>query len=180
MKISMEEERGVMSAMRRRGGRAAAPLGGAGFARVVSAGRPAHRADPTPGRGGTACRNPAGPWRPAPLHTHFERVYDLCHPHPIRYRRDATAVVTEVFTRKYCDPHALRDEKVEATEVVQFAWEGTVREVDACDECRKEHEARYEPLVDYSRPVKKRRVTKKKGDDAASAETAETADAAAE
>jgi hypothetical protein len=70
-------------------------------------------------------------------------------------------VVTEVFTRKYCDPHAVREEKVEATEVIQFAWEGAVREVDACDECFKEHETRYEPLVDYSRSVKKRRVTKK-------------------
>ncbi|GAA1078926.1 hypothetical protein [Nocardiopsis composta] len=70
-------------------------------------------------------------------------------------------MVTEVFTRKYCDPHAVRDEKVEATEVIQFAWEGTVREVDACEECKKEHETRYEPLVDYSRPVKKRRVSKK-------------------
>ncbi|MFI6578694.1 hypothetical protein ACIBFB_23150 [Nocardiopsis sp. NPDC050513] len=70
-------------------------------------------------------------------------------------------MVTEVFTRKYCDPHAVREEKVEATEVIQFAWEGAVREVDACDECAKEHESRYEPLVDYSRPVKKRRVSKK-------------------
>ncbi|ASU84573.1 hypothetical protein CDO52_18775 [Nocardiopsis gilva YIM 90087] len=70
-------------------------------------------------------------------------------------------MVTEVFTLKYCDPHALREEKVEATDVIQFAWEGTVREVDACTECKKEHETRYEPLVDYSRPVKKRRATKK-------------------
>ncbi|GAB3729470.1 hypothetical protein [Nocardiopsis nanhaiensis] len=70
-------------------------------------------------------------------------------------------MVTEVFTRKYCDPHAVREEKVEATEVIQFAWEGSVREVDACEECFKEHETRFEPLVDYSRPVKKRRATKK-------------------
>lgn len=70
-------------------------------------------------------------------------------------------MVTEVFTRKYCDPHAAREEKVEATEVIQFAWEGAVREVDSCEECFKEHESRYEPLVDYSRPVKKRRATKK-------------------
>jgi hypothetical protein len=70
-------------------------------------------------------------------------------------------VVTEVFTRKYCDPHAVREEKVEASEVIQFAWEGALREVDACADCFKEHEARLEPLVDYSRPVKKRRVTKK-------------------
>jgi hypothetical protein len=70
-------------------------------------------------------------------------------------------VVTEVFTRKYCDPHAVREEKVEATEVIQFAWDGTVREVDACADCFKEHEARFEPLADYSRPVKKRRATKK-------------------
>ncbi|WP_117199300.1 hypothetical protein [Nocardiopsis sp. TNDT3] len=70
-------------------------------------------------------------------------------------------MVTEVFTLKYCDPHAVSEEKVEATEVIQFAWEGVVREVDACADCFKEHEARLEPLVDYSRPVKKRRVTKK-------------------
>jgi hypothetical protein len=78
-----------------------------------------------------------------------------------RYRREIPAVVTEVFTLKYCDPHAVSEEKVEATEVIQFAWEGVVREVDACADCFKEHEARLEPLVDYSRPVKKRRVTKK-------------------
>ncbi len=76
-------------------------------------------------------------------------------------------MVTEVFTRKYCDPHAVREEKVEATEVIQFAWEGAVREVDSCEECFKEHESRYEPLVDYSRPVKKRRVTKKSASSAA-------------
>lgn len=69
-------------------------------------------------------------------------------------------MVTEVFTRKYCDPHAVREEKVEATETIQFAWEGAVREVDACADCSKEHEARFEPLVDYSRPVKKRRAKK--------------------
>ncbi|MBR8742783.1 hypothetical protein [Nocardiopsis sp. MG754419] len=69
-------------------------------------------------------------------------------------------MVTEVFTRKYCDPHAVREEKVEASEVIQFAWEGAVREVDACEECFKEHETRVEPLVDYSRPVKKRRAKK--------------------
>ncbi|TDQ47580.1 Lsr2 family protein [Actinorugispora endophytica] len=77
-------------------------------------------------------------------------------------------MVTEVFTRKYCDPHAVRDEKVEATEVIQFAWDGTVREVDSCEECKKEYETQFEPLVDYSRPVKKRRVTKKTEDSAAS------------
>ncbi len=77
-----------------------------------------------------------------------------------RYRREIPAVVTEVFTRKYCDPHAVREEKVEATEVIQFAWEGTVREIDACTDCLKEHEARFEPLVDYSRPVKRRRAKK--------------------
>ncbi|MBB6119769.1 hypothetical protein [Nocardiopsis algeriensis] len=70
-------------------------------------------------------------------------------------------MVTEVFTLKYCDPHAVREEKVEATEVIQFAWEGAVREVDACTDCFKEHESRFEPLVDYSRPVKKRRAAKK-------------------
>jgi len=74
-----------------------------------------------------------------------------------RYRREIPAVVTEVFTRKYCDPHAVREEKVEATEAIQFAWEGTVREVDACTECFEEHQERFEPLVDFSRPVKKRR-----------------------
>ncbi len=78
----------------------------------------------------------------------------------MRNRREIPAVVTEVFTRKYCDPHAVREEKVEATEVIQFAWEGAVREVDACEECFKEHETRFEPLVDYSRPVKKRRAKK--------------------
>ncbi|WP_017610600.1 Lsr2 family protein [Nocardiopsis xinjiangensis] len=66
-------------------------------------------------------------------------------------------MVTEVFTRKYCDTHAVREEKVEASEVIQFAWEGTVREVDACAECFEEHQERFEPLVDFSRPVKKRR-----------------------
>ncbi|WP_017541589.1 hypothetical protein [Nocardiopsis halophila] len=81
-------------------------------------------------------------------------------------------MVTEVFTRKYCDPHAVRDEKVEATEVVQFAWEGQVREVDACDECKKEHDSRYEPLVDYSRPVKKRRTKKSEPAKAGSASAA--------
>ncbi|MFC3994487.1 hypothetical protein ACFOVU_01060 [Nocardiopsis sediminis] len=84
-------------------------------------------------------------------------------------------MVTEVFTLKYCDPHAVREEKVEASEVIQFAWDGTVREVDACSECKKEHEALYEPLVDYSRPFKKqRRVTKKndaKADDTESTDS---------
>ncbi|NKZ01178.1 hypothetical protein [Nocardiopsis alborubida] len=78
-------------------------------------------------------------------------------------------MVTEVFTLKYCDPHAVSEEKVEATEVIQFAWEGVVREVDACADCFKEHEARLEPLVDYSRPVKKRRVTKKAAPSSSSA-----------
>ncbi|MDA2814767.1 hypothetical protein O4J56_29250 [Nocardiopsis sp. RSe5-2] len=81
-------------------------------------------------------------------------------------------MVTEVFTRKYCDQHAVRDEKVEATEVIQFAWEGQVREIDACDECKKEHETRFEPLVDYSRPVKKRRAKKSEPAKAASAGSA--------
>ncbi|MDA8369369.1 MAG: hypothetical protein M0026_05820 [Nocardiopsaceae bacterium] len=89
-------------------------------------------------------------------------------------------MVTEVFTRKYCDLHAVRGEKVEATEAIQFAWEGAVREVDACEECKKEHDTRYEPLVDSSRPVKKRRATKKAQQDSASAEGAETAEAGAE
>lgn len=80
-------------------------------------------------------------------------------------------MVTEVFTRKYCDQHAVRDEKVEATEVIQFAWEGQVREIDACDECKKEHETRFEPLVDYSRPVKKRRAKKAEPAKAASADS---------
>jgi len=70
-------------------------------------------------------------------------------------------VVTEVFTRKYCDPHAVNGEKVEATEVIQFAWDGVVREVDACEECKKDYDTRFEPLLDYSRPVKKRRTVKK-------------------
>ncbi|CAL9583367.1 hypothetical protein SUDANB121_05106 [Nocardiopsis dassonvillei] len=85
-------------------------------------------------------------------------------------------MVTEVFTRKYCDPHAVREEKVEATEVIQFAWEGTVREVDACADCFKEHEARFEPLADYSRPVKKRRATKKSAGSADTASAAESDD----
>ncbi len=97
-----------------------------------------------------------------------------------RYRREIPAVVTEVFTRKYCDPHAVREEKVEATEVIQFAWEGAVREVDACEECFKEHETRYEPLVDYSRPVKKRRVTKKAAPAAEKTEQPESSDSAAD
>ncbi|WP_285761100.1 hypothetical protein [Nocardiopsis ansamitocini] len=82
-------------------------------------------------------------------------------------------MVTEVFTRKYCDPHAVRDEKVEATEVVQFAWDGTVREVDSCEECKKEYETQFEALVDYSRPVKKRRVTKKSDETSADETSAE-------
>lgn len=93
-----------------------------------------------------------------------------------RNRREIPAVVTEVFTRKYCDPHAVREEKVEATEVIQFAWEGAVREVDACEECFKEHESRYEPLVDYSRPVKKRRVKKAASAEKSEAESADAGD----
>ncbi|TQN31378.1 hypothetical protein FHX37_1279 [Haloactinospora alba] len=89
-------------------------------------------------------------------------------------------MVTEVFTRKYCDPHAIRDEKVEATDVIQFAWEGAIREVDTCSECKQEHDARYEPLVDYSRPVKKRRATKKSDQKAESAGEQNTTDGQAE
>ncbi|GAA3727211.1 hypothetical protein [Salinactinospora qingdaonensis] len=81
-------------------------------------------------------------------------------------------MVTEVFTRKYCDLHAVSDEKVEATEVIQFAWDGALREIDACSECRKEYDARFEPVVDQSRPVKKRRTTKSKSQD----ESTKTAD----
>lgn len=69
-------------------------------------------------------------------------------------------MVTEVFTVKYCDPHAIREEKVEATEIIQFAYEGAIREVDACAECRKDYDTRIEPLVDYSRPVKRTRKAK--------------------
>ncbi|AAZ56043.1 hypothetical protein JCM3263A_17930 [Thermobifida fusca] len=69
-------------------------------------------------------------------------------------------MVTEVFTRKYCDPHAVNGEKVEATEAIQFAWDGVIREVDACVECKQEYDARFEPLLDYSRPVKRRRTKK--------------------
>lgn len=90
-------------------------------------------------------------------------------------RREIPAVVTEVFTRTYCDPHAVREEKVEATESIQFAWEGAVREIDACVDCFKEHEARFEPLVDYSRPVKRRRTKK-----AATPAPAQGAEAAAD
>lgn len=94
-------------------------------------------------------------------------------------RREIPAVVTEVFTRTYCDPHAVREEKVEATESIQFAWEGAVREIDACVDCFKEHEARFEPLVDYSRPVKRRR-TKKTATPAATPAPAQGAEAAAD
>ncbi|MBB4932430.1 hypothetical protein F4561_003250 [Lipingzhangella halophila] len=86
-------------------------------------------------------------------------------------------MVTEVFTRKYCDPHAIREEKVEATDVVQFAWEGAIREVDACDECKKEYEARFEPLVDYSRPFKKRRSKKTDAKSEGASEDAKSEDA---
>lgn len=96
-------------------------------------------------------------------------------------------MVTEVFTRKYCDPHAVREEKVEATEAIQFAWEGTVREIDACTECFEEHQERFEPLVDYSRPVKKRRKkaaaqtsTEQKGSEKTDSEQPATADAGAD
>lgn len=84
-------------------------------------------------------------------------------------------MVTEVFTRRYCDPHAVREEKVEATESIQFAWEGTVREIDACLDCFKEHEARFEPLVDYSRPVKRRRAKKAAAPAPAEAESTKAA-----
>lgn len=69
-------------------------------------------------------------------------------------------MATEVITRKLCDAHAVRGEKVEADDVIQFAYDGVVREVDACAECKKEHEERYEPLVEVSRVVKKRRKPK--------------------
>ena len=41
-------------------------------------------------------------------------------------------MVTEVFTRKYCDPHAVNGEKVEATEAIQFAWDERGRLFVAC------------------------------------------------
>jgi len=69
-------------------------------------------------------------------------------------------MATEVITRKLCDVHGLRNEKTEAEDVIQFAHEGIVREVDACAQCKKEHDATYEPLVDVSRVVKKRRKPK--------------------
>lgn len=83
-------------------------------------------------------------------------------------------MVTEVFTRKFCDPHTVGGEKVEATEVIQFAFDGAIREVDACVECKKEYDSRFEPLVDYSRPVKRRRKSKSDtAGDTASAESTE-------
>lgn len=69
-------------------------------------------------------------------------------------------MATEVITRKLCDAHGVRDEKVEADDVIQFAYDGVVREVDACAGCKEEHEARFEPLVEVSRVVKKRRKSK--------------------
>ena len=69
-------------------------------------------------------------------------------------------MATEVITRKLCDPHGIRGEKVEADAVIQFAYDGIVREVDACSQCKKEHEATYEPLVELSRVVKRRRKPK--------------------
>lgn len=69
-------------------------------------------------------------------------------------------MATEVITRKLCDPHGIRGEKVEADSVIQFAYDGIVREVDACAQCAKEHEATYEPLVEVSRVVKRRRKPK--------------------
>lgn len=69
-------------------------------------------------------------------------------------------MATEVITRKLCDPHGIRGEKVEADVVIQFAHDGIVREVDACTQCKKEHDAAYEPLVEVSRIVKRRRKTK--------------------
>lgn len=66
-------------------------------------------------------------------------------------------MATEVITRKLCDMHALRGEKVEAAETLQFASEGVVLEVDACAECWKQHDEVYGPLVDVARVVKKRR-----------------------
>lgn len=81
-------------------------------------------------------------------------------------------MVTEVFTRKYCDPHAVKGEKVEATEAIQFAWDGVIREIDACEECKKDYDTRFEPLLDYSRPVKRRRTTKKTTAENTSAESA--------
>jgi len=76
-------------------------------------------------------------------------------------------MATEVITRKLCDPHSVNGEKVEADDVIQFAYDGIVREVDACTECKKEHEARYEPLVEVSRVVKKRRKPKTETEPAA-------------
>lgn len=81
-------------------------------------------------------------------------------------------MVTEVITRKFCDPHAAREERVEASDVIQFAFEGALREVDACVECKKDYDARIEPLVDFSRPVKKRRKTK--NDNASGAQSDQT------
>lgn len=81
-------------------------------------------------------------------------------------------MATEVITRKLCDPHGIRGEKVEADDVIQFAYDGIVREVDACNECKKEHETRYEPLVEVSRVVKRRRKTKQESEQETAAESA--------
>ncbi|HEY3686345.1 MAG TPA: hypothetical protein VGL93_25150 [Streptosporangiaceae bacterium] len=75
-------------------------------------------------------------------------------------------MATEVITRKLCDPHGIRGEKVEADDVIQFAYDGIVREVDACNQCKKEHEAAFEPLVELSRIVKRRRKPKDEGESA--------------
>ena len=80
-------------------------------------------------------------------------------------------MATEVITRKLCDPHAVSGEKVEADDVIQFAYDGVVREVDACTKCKEEHEARYEPLVEVSRVVKKRRKPKAENESEAAAES---------
>ena len=80
-------------------------------------------------------------------------------------------MATEVITRKLCDPHSVNGEKVEADDVIQFAYDGIVREVDACSECKEEHEARYEPLVEVSRVVKKRRKPKAESAPAPEAES---------
>ena len=86
-------------------------------------------------------------------------------------------MATEVITRKLCDLHAVNGEKVEAEDVLQFAHDGVVREVDACSACKDEHEARFEPLVEVSRVVKKRRKPKTESEPAAGgSETAESAE----
>ncbi|GAB3213808.1 hypothetical protein ACQEU5_22130 [Marinactinospora thermotolerans] len=72
-------------------------------------------------------------------------------------------MVTEVFTRTYCDVHDVQGERVDADGNIQFAWEYAIREIDACQECIEEYNTRFEPLFDRSRVAKKPRAPKSAG-----------------